>query len=138
MDLEKITNKIIQLDEYLKILKQIGKTDKDAFIRDNILIGSAKYYLQVSIEVCLDVASHIIASERLRAPKDYADSFTVLNEAGIITSDLCRQLRQMAKFRNRLVHLYSEFDTEYIYGFIQSDLDDITQFKNTIIQRLKK
>lgn len=138
MNLEKITNKIIQLDEYLGILKQIGKTDKDAFIRDNILIGSAKYYLQVSIEVCLDVASHIIASERLRAPKDYADSFTVLNEAGIITSDLCRQLRQMAKFRNRLVHLYSEIDNEYIYEFLKSDLDDINQFKKTIILLLKK
>lgn len=138
MNLEKITNKIIQLDEYLGILKQIGKTDKDAFINDKILIGSAKYYLQVSIEVCLDIASHIIASERFRAPKDYADSFTVLNEAGIISSDLCKQLRQMAKFRNRLVHLYSEIDNEYIYGFIQSDLDDITQFKNNIIQRLKK
>lgn len=138
MDLEKITNKIIQLDEYLGILKQIGKTAEDAFINDKILIGSAKYYLQVSIEVCLDIASHIIASERFRAPKDYADSFSVLNEAGIISSDLCKQLRQMAKFRNRLVHLYSEIDNEYIYGFIQSDLDDITQFKNTIIQRLKK
>ena len=138
MNLEKITNKIIQLDEYLGILKQIGRTDKDAFIRDNILIGSAKYYLQVSIEVCLDVASHIIASERLRAPKDYADSFTVLNEAGIITSDLCRQLRQMAKFRNRLVHLYSEIDNEHIYGFIQSDLNDFSDFKKTIILLLKK
>ena len=138
MNLEKITNKIIQLDEYLKILKQIGKTDKDAFIRDNILIGSVKYYLQVSIEVCLDVASHIIASERLRAPKDYADSFTVLNEAGIITSDLCRQLRQMAKFRNRLVHLYGEIDNEYIYEFLKSDLDDFTEFKKTIILLLKK
>ena len=134
MNLEKITNKIIQLDEYLNILKQIAKTDKDAFIRDKILIGSAKYYLQVSIEVCLDVASHIIASERLRAPKDYADSFSVLNEAGIITSDLCRQLRQMAKFRNRLVHLYGEIDNEYIYKFLQSDLDDFTEFKKTIIQ----
>lgn len=112
MDLEKITNKIIQLDEYLGILKQIGKTAEDAFINDKILIGSAKYYLQVSIEVCLDIASHIIASERFRAPKDYADSFSVLNEAGIISSDLCKQLRQMAKFRNRLVHLYSEIDNE--------------------------
>ena len=138
MNLEKITNKIIQLDEYLKILKQIGKTDKDAFIRDNILIGSAKYYLQVSIEVCLDVASHIIASERLRAPKDYADSFTVLNEAGIISSDLCNKLRQMAKFRNRLVHLYGEIDNEYIYEFLKSDLDDFTEFKKTIILLLKK
>jgi len=137
MNLEKITNKIIQLDEYLKILKQIEKTDKDAFIKDNILIGSAKYYLQVSIEVCLDVASHIIASERLRAPKDYADSFLVLNEAGIISSDLCNKLRQMAEFRNRLVHLYGEIDNEYIYEFLKSDLDDFTEFKKTIIQLLE-
>lgn len=137
MDAEKIMNKLIQLDEYLNLLKQIAKTDEDAFIQDKILNGSAKYYLQVSIEVCLDMASHIIASERLRSPRDYADSFSVLNEAGIIHSELCRQLRQMAKFRNRLVHLYSEIDNETIYSFIQSDLDDFTEFKKVIIQRLK-
>ena len=127
----------MQLDEYLTLLHQIGKTEKNSFLKDKIIIGSAKYYLQVSIEVCLDIASHIIASEHLRAPRDYADSFSVLNEAGIITSDLCRQLRQMAKFRNRLVHLYSEIDNEHIYGFIQSDLNDFSDFKKTIIQLLK-
>ena len=108
MDSEKIANKFLLLDEYLKLLKQIGSSGKEEFIKDKILIGSAKYYLQVSIEVCLDVAGHIIASERLRAPKDYADSFSVLNEADIISSEQCKQFRKMAKFRNRLVHLYSD------------------------------
>lgn len=115
MDIDKITNKFIHLDEYLDLLNQVGSKEKEAFLNDKLLIGSAKYYLQVSIEVCLDVAGHIIASERLRAPKDYADSFAVLKEAGIISSDLCQQLRQMAKFRNRLVRLYSEIDDTYIH-----------------------
>jgi len=137
MDPEKITNKFLHLDEYLKLLKQVGSTGKEEFTKDKILIGSAKYYLQVSIEVCLDVAGHIIASERLRAPKDYADSFSVLNEAGMISSELCRRLRQMAKFRNRLVHLYSEIDNEYIYEIIKSDLGDFTKFKRAIAKRLK-
>ena len=114
MDTEKITNKLMQIDEFLELLNQIGSTKEDQFVNDKILIGSAKYYLQVSIEACLDVANHIIASERLRAPKDYADSFSVLNETGFISTELCRKLRQMAKFRNRLVHLYSETDNNYI------------------------
>ena len=85
----------------------------------------------------MDVANHIIASEKLRAPKDYADSFTVLNEAGIISSELCQKLRKMAKFRNRLVHLYSEIDNSHIYSFIQNELDDFLQFKNAIAKQLK-
>jgi uncharacterized protein YutE (UPF0331/DUF86 family) len=34
------------------------------------------------------------------------------------------------------VHLYGEIDNEYIYEFLKSDLDDITQFKKTIIQNI--
>ncbi|MFN2233940.1 MAG: type VII toxin-antitoxin system HepT family RNase toxin [Anaerolineales bacterium] len=137
MDTEKITNKLMQIDEFLELLNQIGSTKEDQFVNDKILIGSAKYYLQVSIEACLDVANHIIASERLRAPKDYADSFSVLNETGFISTELCRKLRQMAKFRNRLVHLYSEIDNNYIYGFIRNDLNDFLLFKKAITKRLK-
>ena len=137
MDTDKIANKFLQLDEYLALLNQVGGKGKEVFLNDKLLIGSAKYYLQVSIEVCLDVAGHIIASERFRAPKDYADSFSVLNEAGIISSELCNRLRQMAKFRNRLVHLYSEIDNEYIYDIIQNDLDDFAKFKKSIAKKLK-
>ena len=137
MDTEKITNKLMQIDEFLELLNQIGSTKEDQFVNDKILIGSAKYYLQVSIEACLDVANHIIASERLRAPKDYADSFSVLNETGFISTELCVKLRQIAKFRNRLVHLYSEIDNNYIYGFIRNDLNDFLLFKKAITKRLK-
>jgi uncharacterized protein YutE (UPF0331/DUF86 family) len=137
MDTEKIAYKFLQLDEYQNLLNQIGNTGKESFVKDKILIGSAKYYLQVSIEVCLDVAGHIIASERLRAPRNYADSFSVLDEAGIISAELCGRLRQMAKFRNRLVHLYSEIDNEYVYTIIQNELDDFERFKRSVAKWVK-
>jgi uncharacterized protein YutE (UPF0331/DUF86 family) len=78
---KKIADKIVRLSEYLSILKDISATPRDDFLGDNIIIGSAKYYLQVSIECCLDVASHIISTERLRAPNDYADSFSAQRSA---------------------------------------------------------
>ena len=131
---EKISRKFIQLEEYLELLNKIGEKTEKEFLEDKILIGSAKYYLQVSIECCLDVANHIIASEKYRAPKDYADTFSVLGETGVIEKELCQNLKQMAKFRNRLVHLYAEIENNSIYAYIKNDLKDIRTFRHTIIK----
>jgi uncharacterized protein YutE (UPF0331/DUF86 family) len=135
MSVEKITDKFSQLDEFLAILKGIQGTALDKFLKDKILIGSAKYYLQVSIECCLDVANHLIAAEGFRAPRDYADSFKVLEEHDVLDEHLGMKLRQMAKFRNRLVHLYGEIDDAYLYEFISKDLRDILDFKKVIAAR---
>jgi len=129
---EKITDKLSRMDEFLAMLKVIQNSPSDTFLKDKILIGSAKYYLQVSIECCLDIANHIIAAENFRAPKDYADSFKVLEENSIINADQGNKLRQMAKFRNRLVHLYGEIDDAYVYEFMTKDIQDIVDFKAVI------
>jgi uncharacterized protein YutE (UPF0331/DUF86 family) len=135
---DKITYKLAQLDEFLSILIGMQDTPLSSFLKDKILIGSAKYYLQISIECCLDVANHIIASEGYRAPKDYADSFKILEENTIITPEFSHKLRQMAKFRNRLVHLYGEIDDAYVLEAINNDLGDFKKFKNTIVSKYLK
>ena len=135
VSLEKITDKFEQLDEFLSLLKEIEKTALSSFLKDKLLIGAAKYYLQVSIECCLDIANHIIAAKGFRAPKDYADSFKVLEECDLTGKALSLKLRQMAKFRNRLVHLYGEIDNTYVYTFIHHDIKDIIDFKTVIANR---
>jgi len=130
--MEKLTYKFNQLDEFMELLKQLSKTPVDQFVADKIRIGSAKYYLQVSIECCLDISNHIIAAEKLRAPKDYADTFSVLTEANIVSLELGGKLRQMAKFRNRLVHMYGEIDDTYVHRFITHEINDINAFRKTI------
>ena len=137
VSVDKLTRKFIQLDEYLEVLGKVASIPEKDFLKDKIVIGSAKYYLQASIECCLDITNHIIAAERFRAPEDYADSFAILMENDIVASDLCRKLMQMAKFRNRLVHLYGEIDNHYVYEFLHNDLDDITSYRKIIMQRYK-
>jgi len=135
ISLEKITYKLGQLDEFLSILAELQHMPFEEFISNKIQVGGAKYYLQACIECCLDIANHIIATEGFRAPNDYADSFKVLEENRIISSSFCRHLRQMAKFRNRLVHLYGEIDDRYILEFIKTDINDVTKFKDKIAKR---
>jgi uncharacterized protein YutE (UPF0331/DUF86 family) len=87
-------------------------------------VGGARYYLLVSIEACLDLANHIIATQGLRAPKDYKDSFKVLNEAGILPDDFVPTMQALAGLRNLLVRLYWDVDDRMLHDAIGGELAD--------------
>ncbi len=133
---EIIENRIKKLQEYLEKLSQLSGIDKKNFLTDFRNTESSKYLLQVSIECCLDIANHIIASEKFRSPLDYADSFRVLNEQKIVPDSLIERLIEMAKFRNRLVHIYWEIDNELIYEIVKDYLDDFSQYSQVILKIL--
>jgi uncharacterized protein YutE (UPF0331/DUF86 family) len=133
VDSAKVEGRLRLLDEYLKVLRRLATLPQQELIADPIPLGSAKYYLQVAIESCIDMANHIIASERFRAPKDYADAFKVLTEEGMVPADFLPELQRMARFRNRLVHLYWEVDAEMIYEILQHRLDEFERYRACIL-----
>ena len=119
-------------------LRDMAHTERSAFLKDAAKVGAAKYYLQVSIEACLDLGNHIIAAERFRSPKDYRDIFSVLNEQGLLPDDFASTLRQMAGLRNRLVHLYWEVDDEQIYDNLQHHLGDFDRYAQYILEFVRR
>jgi uncharacterized protein YutE (UPF0331/DUF86 family) len=128
VDREKIEGLIRRLREYTGYLQEIVRQDQADFLDDPKSMGSARYYLQVSVETCINIANHIISTEGLRAPRDYRDSFTVLNEAGILSGDLAQTMRELAGLRNLLVHVYWDVDDETIYEGIHTELGDFAAF----------
>jgi uncharacterized protein YutE (UPF0331/DUF86 family) len=44
----------------------------------------------------------------------------------------------MAKFRNRLVHLYGDIDDSFVYDFIKIDINDIKVFQKEIVNKFIK
>jgi len=133
VDRDKIEGLIRHLQQYTVYLREIVDQDWQEFLRDPKSIGSARYYLQVSIATCINIANHIIATERMRAPKDYKDSFKVLNEAGILTDDFTETMREMAGLRNLLVHLYWDVDDQMVYDGIHAELGDFETFVRSIV-----
>jgi uncharacterized protein YutE (UPF0331/DUF86 family) len=133
---EVIENRIKKLQDYLGKLLKLKSIGKDEFVSDFRNSDSAKYLLQVSIECCLDIANHIIASEKYRSPEDYADSFRVLHEREIVPDSLINRMVEMAKFRNRIVHVYWEVDEDLIYDIIQNNLSDFELFIQSVLNVL--
>ena len=123
--IRKITSEILAALSRLEELKSLPKAD---FLRDQHKIGSAKYSLIVAIEGSLDLANHLIAKNGFRTPEDYADTFRVLAEKGVFDDEFTKALMQMARFRNRLVHIYWEVDVEELFRILQDRLGDIRKF----------
>lgn len=86
----------------------------------------------------LDINHHVIARQRLRAPKNYVDSFLVLGEQGILPESHLPVFCQMARFRNRIVHLYDQADDKEVYKIILSGLDDFRVYIKAMLDRFFK
>jgi len=133
----RVEEKLRRLEEYVSVLHELRAIPRAELLADRIRLGSAKYYLQVAIESCLDVAGHVIASEGFRSPKDYGDTFTVLAEQGVLERAFADKLRQMVKFRNRLVHLYAEIDNRQVADALDADLGDFGRFRDCVVRLIK-
>jgi uncharacterized protein YutE (UPF0331/DUF86 family) len=132
VDKAKLDQMLGNLRTYLVVLRRLAAVPRDAFLRDEDKIGNAKYHLMIAIECCIDVANHIIASENYRFPLDNADSFTVLIEHGVLPSALGESYRAMARFRNRLAHLYWNVDDALVHEYLRDGLEDLARFGDGI------
>ncbi|MBM4241716.1 MAG: DUF86 domain-containing protein [Euryarchaeota archaeon] len=95
---------------------------------------ASKQALLESIEACIDISNHIIATQGFRRPTDYKDVFVILEENGFLERNLSGKLQEMAKFRNLLVHRYAEMDKERLFRIMKADIDDIKVFVEKILR----
>ncbi|MGB9856981.1 MAG: type VII toxin-antitoxin system HepT family RNase toxin [Dictyoglomaceae bacterium] len=129
---DKISKLISEIRKTLNRLKNLQSLTEEEFLSDPNKIDSAKYNFIVAIESVIDICNHLISKNALRSPKDYGDTFQVLEEHGILEEEFVADLKNMVKFRNRLVHLYWEVDDRQIYKILQENLDTFTNFLNKL------
>lgn len=133
VDRPKVDGILSHLRGYVEVLRRLAQAPRDEFLANPDKVGSAKYHFVAAIECCIDLANHIIASEKLRIPRNTADSFVVLVEAGICPLDLEASLTAMARFRNRLVHLYWDVDDQLVAQYLSERLDDFDRFTTAVV-----
>lgn len=83
--------------------------------------------LQLAAQNAIDIATHI-ATAGNRSPADYTQAFDALCEMGILPTEFTVRFRNMAGFRNVLVHGYLDIDDEVVHFAINAGLDEFTAF----------
>lgn len=95
-----------------------------------------EHTLQLAIQAALDVASHIASDARLGEPRTNRELFDLLVRGGFIEGGLLEDLRNMAGFRNILVHGYDDVDLEVVENVATDRLGDLLSFVAAIRRKL--
>lgn len=91
-----------------------------------------EHTLQIAIQAALDVASHIVSDERLGEPETNRELFDLLVRGGRLPEALASSLRDMAGFRNVLVHGYQDVDLGIVEDVLAHHLGDLLAFVTAV------
>jgi len=93
-----VMRKLSELEEYLNQVREFSSITLQEYTDNWKTQRIIERTLQLMIELCTDIAGHLISSERLRVPTSYADTFKVLLEGNLIDPSLYQVMERMAKF----------------------------------------
>lgn len=133
------------LEKKLDILKDILKKiegmdfDRSELLENRDIQDLLVFRLQQAVEICISIATHIIAGLDLPRKETAKDALLLLGEEKIINEKLASRMGKAIDFRNIVVHHYDEaFDFKRLFKDYKDDLNDLRQFAKEIFEFLEK
>lgn len=84
--------------------------------------------LMRAVQLCIDMAVHVMADSTRPPPSSMGDAFTALAEEGVIDDELATRMRAAVGFRNVAVHAYQRLDWSVVHAVSHEGLADIRRF----------
>jgi uncharacterized protein YutE (UPF0331/DUF86 family) len=89
-------------------LRSLPLDDEAAFLAAPAMAAAGESYLRRALEAILDLGRHVLAKGFGRPVVEYKEIAARLAECGVLTAEEAALLRDMAGYRNRMVHFYDE------------------------------
>lgn len=96
--------------------------------RDRDALDLVSFNLMLAVQVCVDVASHVIADEGWPAARGLAESFARLAEHDVISAPTASALAKAVGLGNVVAHGYAGVDVALVFTAARSGLDDLDRF----------
>ena len=137
VDREVVEKKLQELRGYVTELEQLKKFSFEEIVSSLSRTWSIEHGLQIAIQIVIDIGNHILASIRENEIDEYVDIIDKLGEKNVIPLSFAKKIRDMAGFRNILVHEYTRVDLKQVYEILQERLGDFLEFIRHIKNYLK-
>jgi uncharacterized protein YutE (UPF0331/DUF86 family) len=136
MDRDLIETKLESLRRCLERLEQKTPRDAATLHQDLDLQDIIVVNLERAVQVCVDIATHTLASRKETIPPTMAACFTQMSKLNIIDADLAGRLVKSVGFRNIAVHAYDELDFDVVFSILNKHLVDFKNFATAIVNQL--
>lgn len=137
MDRPLIEEKLESLRRCVRRVETKRPERVEALLKDWDLQDILTLNLTRAVQLCVDIAAHIIASSELRPPGTMAESFDRLEELEVLGPDLTQRMKKAVGFRNVAIHNYQEINWHIVFAIAHRRVDDFEDFANAIVQTLQ-
>ena len=132
MNKEAVSAKLESLRRCVQRIKDKTPSSAAALRGDSDLQDIICINLERAVQICVDLAAHIIAESDLQAPGSMGESFEQLRRHGLLSEELAARLKKAVGFRNIAVHAYQEINWEVVYSIITTRLTDFVEFARAV------
>jgi uncharacterized protein YutE (UPF0331/DUF86 family) len=100
-------------------------------------VAAAESYLRRALEALLDLGRHVLAKGFGQAVTEYKEVAMALVQTGVLNQQNGNLLRELAGYRNRMVHFYHEISDQELYEICTVRLNDVNVLLAAIIDWIK-
>ncbi len=105
----------------------------DIDLQDVIVLNLSR-----AVQLCVDLASHLLSDTDSTPPNTMGETFELLSVQKIIDDELALRLKKSVGFRNLAVHNYDALNWDIVYAVATKHLDGFRKFAEALTLRLDK
>ena len=100
----------------------------DADLQDILSVN-----LERAVQLCVDIANHLIAASEARPPSSMGEAFEILSDEGVLPPELAQRMKKAVGFRNIAVHAYQRIDWAIVFDISHHRLHDFEEFARRVV-----
>jgi uncharacterized protein YutE (UPF0331/DUF86 family) len=127
VDADRIQARLGRLEHLIERLEAVRTAGEDAYLADENVRAMTERWLQLAIQICIDVGAQFVSELPVAPPNDYGGVFRALAAARVLDPLLAQRLALAAGQRNLLVHAYLDLDDHLVFVALEG-LDDLRAF----------
>jgi uncharacterized protein YutE (UPF0331/DUF86 family) len=133
-----VLERIAWINQMLADLRSLPLADFSAFQADPRNVAAAESYLRRGLEALLDLGRHLLAKGFGLAVTEYKEIAVALVQVGVLDEGTGHLLRDLAGYRNRLVHFYDAVSDHELYDICSTQSGDIEIVLTALVKWIRE
>ena len=138
MDREVVDQKLESLRRCLRRIESKCPADALVLAVDLDLQDIVALNLSLAVQISVDIGAHLIAGLNVPPPGTMGQTFDLLAQEGVLSSELANALKKSVGFRNVAVHNYDSINWSIVHNIVKNHLGEFSEFAKAIFDWLEK
>ena len=127
-----VAAKLAELDRRIHRVKQHTSATAAELASDQDALELVAFNLMLAVQICADLASHIIADSGWSTARTLGAAFASLQQHGVLAPATSAALARAAGLRNVVAHGYSGIDVAMVHAAATQGLVDLQSFAQEV------